>query len=285
MHIKELVENYFNKISDFYSTKVQDKINIFSESIPTGLYDFDAITGGLRKDQFIIIGSRPSMGKTSLLTNIVTNVALKEKKTILFFSLHLNKKDLTIKVLSSVSEINSRVLINSLIDKYEFSKVIKAMSELSSADMYIEDNPRINLETIIEKIKEVQSKTYGTLIVAIDDLQMLAKSTEQIEICRQLKILSRELGVSIILTSQLNPWSERRGDNKPRINDLAVNQSDIANFADIVLLLYREEYYNPNSDKRKLAELIIAKNNMGETGTIELYFDQAITTFASLEKA
>lgn len=288
VHIKELVSDSFETLSQGYREDSSKLLNLNTGNL-TGISDLDALTGGLNPSDLIILAARPAMGKTSFCLNIAVNVAMKEKLPVAIFSLEMSKEQITQRILSSVSEINGKLLKNGLVSREEFEKVTKAVGALYDSPLFIDDTSSLTPMEMRAKIRRLKAEHKKLGAVIVDYLQLMDlegaenRVNEIAKITRSLKRLAREMDVPVIALSQLSRSVEQRQNKRPQLSDLRESGS-IEQDADIVMFIYRDEYYNPQSDKKKTAELIIAKHRNGEVGTIELYFDAALTKFANLLK-
>ena len=268
--------------------------------LPTALDALDNKTGGLNNSDLIIIAGRPAMGKTALATNMAYNVAeymmhakdLDEKsKGVAFFSLEMSADQLATRILSTVTQTNGHKMRTGELDNAEFTRIAAAVRELEKLPLYIDDTPGLNINTIRTRARRLK-RNKGLGLIVIDYIQLImgtgSKKTEGnrvqelSEISRGLKILAKELNVPVIALSQLNRGVEQRDDKRPVMSDLRESGS-IEQDADIVMFLYRDDYYNEDSEKRNIAECIVAKNRHGETGKVELRWMPEYTTFATLE--
>lgn len=258
--------------------------------IPTGFIDIDKKLAGLNRSDLIIIAARPAMGKTTLALNIAHNIAIDENLPVLFFSLEMSKEQLVDKMLSTESGVdNSKLRTGNLTDE-DFENLSHAWGALGEANMYIDDTPGITVTEMRAKARRLSYKQKPGLIV-VDYLQLMSgtgrdsgnRVQEVSEISRGLKILARELDVPVIALSQLSRSVESRHPQIPQLSDLRESGS-IEQDADIVSFLYREEYYNPETDKKHITDLIIAKFRNGPTGKVELYFKPDNQKFMNLDR-
>ena len=270
--INEILTNTVSKIETMYLNSSH------IVGIPTGFHDLDHMISGLQKSNLIIIAGRPSMGKTTLAMNIVENIILQQKKTVLFFSMEMPSESLTMRILSSISKINQNDIRTGQIKKNDWPKLSSAIETLSDKKLLIDDTGEINILEIRSKAKKIL-REYGDLeLIVIDYLQLMHMSnasdnrtTEVSLISRSLKILSRELDIPIIVLSQLNRNLEQRNNKRPFISDLRESGS-IEQDADLILFIYRDEVYNKDTNDKGISEIIIGKQRNGEIGTIKLTF-------------
>lgn len=257
----------------------------------TGYRDLDNKTAGLQKSDLIILAARPAMGKTTLVTNLAYNVATINRKTVLFFSLEMSKEQLVDRMLADVAGVDSWNIRTGNLGDEDFSKISEAMGELAEAPIYIDDTPGM---TVMEmRTKARRAAHDGDLgLVIIDYLQLMQGSSgrsegnrvqEVSEISRGLKLIARELNVPVIALSQLSRSVESRVPQIPQLADLRESGS-IEQDADIVMFIYREDYYNPDTERQRITDLIIAKHRNGPTGKVELYFHPERLRFMSLDK-
>ena len=258
--------------------------------IKTGWRDLDNITAGLQRSDLIILAARPAMGKTTLVTNLAYNVASKEKKSVLFFSLEMSKEQLVDRMLADASGVNAWNIRTGNLSDDDFEKLSHAMGEMAEAPIYIDDTPGMTvLEMRTKARREAHNHPLGLII--IDYLQLMQGSgrsdgnrvQEVSEISRGLKLIARELDVPVIALSQLSRSVESRSPQIPQLSDLRESGS-IEQDADIVAFIYREAYYNPETDRQNITDLIIAKHRNGPVGTVELYFHPERLRFMSLDK-
>jgi replicative DNA helicase len=251
----------------------------------TGFYDLNSFTSGLQKSDLIILAARPSMGKTALALNIAENVALLNRAPVAIFSLEMGKEQLVQRLLCSRAEIDSsRVRTGQLRDD-DWAKLGSAMGELGEAPIFIDDSAGVTVMELRGKCRRLKAQHGDLGLVIIDYLQLIEgrsnndnRVNQMGEISRGLKLLARELNVPIIALSQLSRAVESRQDKRPMLSDLR-DSGAIEQDADIVLMIYRDEYYNPKTEKAGIADLIIAKQRSGPVGSLELVFQSNITKF------
>ena len=281
IHVKDLVVSGYEQIEARYNNRNE------LSGVPTGFYDLDNQTSGLNKSDLIILAARPAMGKTSFVLNIALNVALKKKIPVAIFSLEMSKEQLVQRLLCSQAEIDASRLRSGHMQSEDWAALTKAMGELADAPIFIDDTAAVNVMDIRAKCRRL-SMEYGALgLVAIDYLQLMEGSSkgridrvqEISAISRGLKQLARELNAPIIALSQLSRAVEARQSKKPMLSDLRESGS-IEQDADIVMFIYRDDYYNPeNLEAKGKAEIIIAKQRNGPIGSINLLFQSNITKF------
>lgn len=258
--------------------------------IPTGWRDLDNMTAGLQQSDLIILAARPAMGKTTLVTNLAYNVATKAKKSVLFFSLEMSKEQLVDRMLADASGVDAWNIRTGNLSDDDFEKLSHAMGEMAEAPIFIDDTPGVTvLEMRTKARREAHNNPLGLII--IDYLQLMQGSgrsdgnrvQEVSEISRGLKLIARELNVPVIALSQLSRSVETRSPQIPQLSDLRESGS-IEQDADIVAFIYREAYYNPETDRQNITDLIIAKHRNGPVGKVELYFHPERLRFMSLDK-
>ena len=276
---------------------VLDRLSEMSESenhlpgLSTGLSAVDHKITGLNKSDLILLAARPGMGKTSFALNIALNVAKSTKKTVAVFSLEMSREQLATRLLSSEACVENNRLKTGALRETDWEKIAGAASILNTVDIRIDDNPMLSVADMNAKCRRLDNLG----LVVIDYLQLMSsaggsmkhsgESRQQAvsDISRMLKIMAKELQVPVLCLSQLSRANEKRDDKRPMLSDLRESGA-IEQDADIVLFIFREDYYSPDSDKRNIAELIVAKNRHGETGKVELKWMPEFTTFDTLEK-
>ncbi|HMS93363.1 MAG TPA: replicative DNA helicase [Candidatus Saccharibacteria bacterium] len=258
--------------------------------VRTGYRDLDNMTAGLQRSDLIILAARPAMGKTTLVTNLAYNVATIAKQSVLFFSLEMSKEQLVDRMLADASGVDSWNIRTGNLSDDDFSKLSEAMGEMAEAPIYIDDTPGLSvLEMRTKARRQAHEAPLGLIIV--DYLQLMQASgrsdgnrvQEVSEISRGLKLIARELNVPVIALSQLSRSVESRSPQIPQLADLRESGS-IEQDADIVMFIYREAYYNPETERENITDLIIAKHRNGPTGKVELYFHPERLRFMSLDK-
>lgn len=256
----------------------------------TGYPDLDRKTAGFHKSDLLILAARPAMGKTALALNFARNVASINKKAVLIFSLEMGKAQLVNRMLADASGVSSFKLDTGGFDDEDFAKISEAMAALSEEQIYIDDKPSLTVMELRTKARRIAHEHDLGLII-VDYLQLMSGSSKRSadnrvqeisEISRGLKMVARELDVPVIALSQLSRSVESRDPKIPLLSDLRESGS-IEQDADIVMFLYREDYYNPETDRQNITDLILAKHRRGATGDIELYFDKERVRFMSLD--
>ncbi len=282
------------------SSVVQDVFDTLSEAaasgskipgISTGLPDLDRVTLGLNKSELILIAARPGMGKTSIALNLALHAAMNLKKTVAIFSLEMSREQLVTRLLSRASLVPSQNLLTGQLSEEQWREISDAAQALSATDIRIDDNPSLTVSEMNAQCRRVPNLD----LVVIDYLQLMQSAgsghswsnesrTQAVsDISRMLKIMAKELNVPVICLSQLSRANESRQDKRPMLSDLRESGA-IEQDADVVIGLYRDGYYNKESENPNLAEAIILKNRKGQTGTVELLWLPEYTTFSSLEK-
>ncbi len=258
--------------------------------VRTGYRDLDNMTAGLQRSDLIILAARPAMGKTTLVTNLAYNVATVAKQPVLFFSLEMSKEQLVDRMLADASGVDAWNIRTGNLSDDDFSKLSEAMGELAEAPIFIDDTPGLSVLEMRTKARRAMHEQPLGLVI-IDYLQLMQGSgrdggnrvQEVSEISRGLKLIARELNVPVIALSQLSRSVETRSPQIPQLSDLRESGS-IEQDADIVMFIYREAYYNPETERENLTDLIIAKHRNGPTGKIELYFHPERLRFMSLDR-
>lgn len=309
--IQELIEEAETRLFEVSQRHVKQDINsiesILGESfdrldelhkdkgtlrgIPTGFKDLDNILAGLQRSDLIIIAARPSMGKTAMSLGLAHSIALKAQEPVLIFSLEMSKEQLVDRMLATESGVDAWALRTGNLTDADFEKIGHAMGALSEAQIYIDDTPGITVSDLRTKARrEAHIRPLGLIIV--DYLQLMSGGSrfsgqsnrvqEISEISRGLKGIARELNVPLIALSQLSRSVESRTPQIPQLQDLRESGS-IEQDADVVAFLYREDYYNPESERKNIMDVFVRKHRNGPTGTIELYFDREKQRFRSVD--
>jgi len=258
--------------------------------VKTGYKDLDNMTAGLQKSDLIVLAARPAMGKTTLVTNLAYNVATIAKQPVLFFSLEMSKEQLVDRMLADASGVDAWNIRTGNLSDDDFAKLSEAMGEMAEAPIYIDDTPGMTVLEMRTKARRAQHEHPLGLII-IDYLQLMQASgrgdgnrvQEVSEISRGLKLIARELNVPVVALSQLSRSVESRSPQIPQLADLRESGS-IEQDADIVMFIYRESYYNPETERENITDLIIAKHRNGPTGKVELYFHPERLRFMSLDR-
>lgn len=264
--------------------------------IPTGWYELDKMTSGFHENQLIILAARPAMGKTAFALNLATNVAIKAKKTVAIFSLEMGAEQLANRIISSLGQIEGTKLASGNLLNNDWKRITEARSQLSGAKIYISDDVGVTVGDIKSKCRRLATSEEGLDLVIIDHLQLLTmggnygnnRQAEITDISRNLKKMAMELNIPVVALAQLSRGVESREDKRPKMSDLRESGS-IEQDADIVALLYRDDYYQTPKDSMEaadpsLSELIIGKHRNGPTGKIDLLFRKNTSTFLNFIK-
>jgi replicative DNA helicase len=259
--------------------------------IGTGFGDLDRLTGGFRPGQFIIIAARPAMGKTSLALNIATHAAVNLKKKVAVFTMEMAADEVIMRMFSSASEVNMDSMLKGYgMNEEKLVRIMQASEVLSTKHIYIDESGTNTPLDIRAKTRRLAAEVSGLDLIVIDYLQLMGLSKERdnrqqeiSEISRAMKVLAKDMKIPVIALSQLNRMLENREDKRPRLADLRESGA-IEQDADLVMFIYRDEYYNPEkTEKPGIAEIIIGKNRHGSTGSVDLGFDKEYTLFRSLD--
>lgn len=279
--ISDTLINTFNQIEELHSKTALP-------GITTGFYDLDAMTSGFSRSDLIILAGRPSMGKTALGLRIAHNIAKEHKLPVAIFSLEMSQEQLAQRLLASEAEIEGNRLRSGRISQTEMEPLSQAMAELSELPIYIDDSANLTVMQMRSQVRRLQSQQGQKIgLVLLDYLQLMEGSgsenrvQELSRITRSLKGLAREIDAPVIALSQLSRGVEARTNKRPMMSDLRESGS-IEQDADLVIMLYRDEYYNPDSVDHGTAEVIIAKHRNGPVGTIKLLFKPEFTKFLNL---
>ena len=282
--IKDILVDSFTELEELYNKKQH------ITGVPTGFADLDYRTAGLHNSELILVAARPAMGKSAFALNIAVNAALRANTPVAIFNLEMSKEQLVNRILCSEAMVDSNKIRTGKLEDKDWNKLAEAIGPLSETGIYIDDTPGISIMEIRAKCRKLKlEKNIG--LVVIDYLQLIqgsnkrngSREQEISEISRSLKILAKELNVPVIALSQLSRAVEQRPDHRPMLSDLRESGA-IEQDADIVMFLYRDDYYNEDSEKKNVAEVIIAKNRSGSTGTVDLGWLGSYTKFVNLEK-
>ncbi|NJO64559.1 MAG: replicative DNA helicase [Richelia sp. RM2_1_2] len=270
--------------------RIEEKsTGISPRGVNTGFYDLDMVTGGFKPGKLITIAGRPAMGKSSFLGNLAFNISLNEHLPTVIFSLEMDKEEWGDRFLSTDMPIESSYLQNGFVSKNQWDMIAQSISRLSELPIYIDDSPMLTINSIRTKVKRLVAENNRIGMIGIDYLQLMEGTDGdsfnlafQIgKITRGLKQLARECNTTVVILSQLNRGVEGRNNKRPLMSDLR-ESGRIEEDSDLVLLLYRDEYYHHDTVDRGIAELIVAKNRGGSTGIIKLLFDAQFTCFKNL---
>lgn len=285
--IKPILEEAFDRIDELHKNKGKLR------GIPTGFADLDNVLAGLQNSNLIILGARPSVGKSSLGLDLVKHASIKEKIPVGIFSLEMSKEEIIDRLICSQAEVDLWKLrtgrLSSIGENDDFSRIGHAMGVLSEAPIFIDDTPGINVMEMRTMARRLQSER-GLGLIIVDYLQLMEgrgktdnRVQEVSEISRSLKGLARELNVPVVALSQLSRGIESRTDQRPKLSDLRESGS-IEQDADVVLFIYREDKVRQNPETKNIAEIIIAKHRNGPVGSVKLYFNEQITSFKNLDR-
>ena len=282
--IKDILVDSFTELEKLYNQKQH------ITGTPTGFADLDFITAGLHPSDLVIVAARPAMGKSAFALNIATNAAVRANVPVAIFSLEMSKEQMTNRILCSEAMVDSNKVRTGKIEDDDWTKLAEASGALSTSQIFIDDTPGISAMEIRAKCRKL-SLEKGLGLVVIDYIQLVqgsnkkngSREQEISEISRSLKILAKEIGAPVIALSQLSRSVEQRPDHRPMLSDLRESGA-IEQDADIVMFLYRDDYYNEDSEKKNIAEVILAKHRAGSTGTVELAWLGSYTKFANLDK-
>jgi len=278
--IAETLVDTFNDIENLHQSDDLPGIN-------SGFYDLDAMTGGFQRSDLIVVAGRPSMGKTALALNIARNVAGTQQLPVAIFSLEMSKEQLTQRLLASEAQIDSNRLRSGRIAQQDLGSLSSAIAQLSEVPIYIDDTANASVMQMRSLARRLQAEQGELGLILVDYLQLMEGSgsdnrvQELARITRGLKTLARELKVPVVALSQLSRGVEQRTNKRPMLADLRESGS-IEQDADLVIMLYRDSYYNPDSPDRDVAEAIITKHRNGPTGTVKLLFSPELTQFRNL---
>ncbi|WP_313892719.1 replicative DNA helicase [Psychrobacillus sp.] len=283
-HIKDVLVETYDNIEKLHTRKGD------VTGVPTGFRDLDRITAGFQRNDLIIVAARPSVGKTAFALNVAQNVATKTDENVAIFSLEMGAEQLVMRMLCAEGNIDAQVLRTGSLEGEDWRKLTMAMGSLSNAGIFIDDTPGIRVNEIRSKCRRLQQE-HGLGMIMIDYLQLIQGSSsggqanrqqEVSEISRSLKGLARELKVPVIALSQLSRGVEQRQDKRPMMSDLRESGS-IEQDADIVSFLYREDYYDKETENQNMIEIIIAKQRNGPTGTVTLAFVKEFNKFVNID--
>lgn len=282
--LKDILAESFDRIDELHKHKGKLR------GVATGFAELDNILAGLQKSDMVVIAARPSMGKTSLALNIAAHAAIRENVPVGIFSLEMSKEQLVDRLICSEAGIDSWKLRTGKLSEDDFPKIGYAMGVLSEAPLFIDDSALLNVMEIRTKARRLQAE-HGLGMVVVDYLQLMAGSAtrednrvqEITEISRSLKALARELAIPVVAVSQLSRAVEMRPDHRPQLADLRESGS-IEQDADVVIFLFREDYYDKDTDRKNIADIMIKKHRNGPTGELQLYFVPDQLAFKNLER-
>lgn len=283
--IRQVALNVLEKIET--ASKTQGTVT----GVPTGFIDLDYKTSGMQPSDFVLIAARPSMGKTAFVLNLVDHVAVKKGLPCMIFSLEMSKEQLVNRMLAMESNVDSQKLRTGSLTDADWDAVVEGIGTIGNSKMIIDDTPGISITELRSKCRKMKLE-YGLSMVIIDYLQLMSGSggknsdnrqQEISEISRSLKALAREMNAPVIALSQLSRACETRTDHRPMLSDLRESGA-IEQDADVVMFLYRDDYYNKDTDMPNIAEVIIAKQRNGPIGTVQLLWQPEFTKFVNLAK-
>ena len=282
--IKDVLVDSFTQLEELYNRKQH------ITGVPSGFIELDYKTAGFHGSDLVLIAARPAMGKSAFALNIATNAAVRSNVPVVLFSLEMSKDQMVNRILCSEAMVDSNKVRTGKLEEDDWTKLAGSIGPLSDAEIYIDDTPGISVTEIRAKCRKLKlEKNIG--MVVIDYLQLVqgtnkrngSREQEISEISRSLKILAKELNIPVIALSQLSRAVEQRPDHRPMLSDLRESGA-IEQDADIVMFLYRDDYYNKDSEKKDIAEVIIAKHRGGSLGTVELLWLGSYTKFVNLER-
>lgn len=282
-HINEIIVTSIDKIEQAHVN--QGSIT----GVPTGFTDLDYKTAGMQPSDLILVAARPSMGKTAFSLNVIQSAAIKNKKKVAVFSLEMSKDQLVNRMLCAEAMVDAQKVRTGNLDPQDWDRIARAIPSITAADIFIDDTPGISVMEMKAKCRRLKMDK-GLDLIMIDYLQLMSGSAkgdsrqqEISEISRSLKALAREMSSPVIALSQLSRACETRADHRPMLSDLRESGA-IEQDADVVMFLYRDEYYHPDSEKKNIGEIIIAKQRNGPTGTVELVWLGQYTKFANMDR-
>jgi len=282
-HVKDVLVETFDNIEQLVNREGD------ITGIATGFTDLDRMTAGFQRNDLIIVAARPSVGKTAFALNVAQSIAVKERENVAIFSLEMGAEQLVMRMLCAEGNIDAQVLRTGQLQDADWEKLMMAMGSLSNAGIFIDDTPGVRINEIRAKCRRLKQE-HGLGMILIDYLQLIQGSgrpgenrqQEVSEISRSLKGLARELQVPVIALSQLSRGVEQRQDKRPMMSDLRESGS-IEQDADIVAFLYRDDYYDKESESKNMIEIIIAKQRNGPTGTVTLAFRKEYNKFLNVD--
>jgi replicative DNA helicase len=282
--IDKLVVSLIDRVQELHDNGAEEVTGV-----RTGFYDLDKMTAGLQKGDLIVLAARPSMGKTAFALNIAENVAVNEGLPVLVFSMEMGASQLALRLVGSLGRINQQNLRTGRLDKEEWERLPEAVEKLQQVQMFIDETPGLNSAELRARARRM-ARQFGTLgLIVIDYLQLMSGSSSSEEnratvigeISRGLKALAKELQCPVIALSQLNRSVETRTDKRPMMSDLRESGA-IEQDADVIMFIYRDEYYNKDSKEPGVAEIVIGKQRNGPVGTVKLTFLRPLTRFDNL---
>ena len=279
--MSDILERGFEQIETLFNNKGE------VTGVGSGFKDLDDLTSGFQKGDMILIAARPSMGKTTFALNIAEHAALREGKSVVIFSLEMSKEQLAYKLLCSEANVDMLKLRTGNLEDKDWENIARASGPLSSAKIYIDDTAGVSIMEMRSKCRRLKIE-YGIDLILIDYLQLMSGSGEESrqqevsEISRNIKAIAKEMQCPVIALSQLSRAPEQRADHRPMLSDLRESGS-IEQDADLVMFLYRDEYYNKETEEKNVAECIIAKQRNGPVGNVKLAWIGQFSKFGNLE--
>jgi replicative DNA helicase len=286
VHVRDILESRYEDFAELHEAEDKDAMR----GVPSGYKALDNILSGMKPSDLIILAARPAMGKTSFALSIALNAALKFKKTVGIFSLEMSKEQLVDRMFCSMLMVDSWKLHKGRLDDADFARIGGVMDDLSKANIFIDDSLGGSLTELRSKVRRLKMEN-GLDMIVIDYLQLMTSGTysgnrvqEISDISRALKALGREMHVPVLALSQLSRAVESRPDKQPQLSDLRESGA-IEQDADVVMMLYREDYYDPDTDRQGITDVLIRKHRNGPIGKVELMFKKEQMRFFDIEKA
>ncbi|MDD5438804.1 MAG: replicative DNA helicase [Candidatus Omnitrophica bacterium] len=281
--LKDIIKDSIETIDNLYQRKEH------VTGLGSGFHEFDIMTAGLQPSDLIVVAGRPSMGKSALVTCMAEHIGVVEKKPVAFFSLEMSKEQLVQRLLCSHARVDFHKVRTGFLSQSDWPRLVSAAGKLSDSPIFIDDSPGISVLELRAKARRLKSK-HDIQLIVLDYLQLMQgpqgienRQQEISEISRAIKALARELNIPVIAVSQLSRAVEQRSDKRPQLSDLRESGA-IEQDADLVILLLREEYYNQTDENKGIAEIIIAKQRNGPTGSVKLAFINEFTRFENLAR-
>jgi replicative DNA helicase len=283
--IKDLLDASLTRLEELYERGTE------ITGTPTGFIDLDSITSGLQSGALVVVGARPAMGKTSFALGMATNAAMQADMPVLVFSLEMSKVELSQRLLCSEARVDSSRVRNGNLTEKDWTAIANAIGRLAEAPIWIDDNPNVTVMEMRSKARRLRSELGRPLgMIVVDYIQLMtgrsaaeSRQVEVSEISRGLKLLARELDCPVVACAQLNRGLEQRADKRPMLSDLRESGA-LEQDADVVMFIYRDEMYNPETTNQGEAEILIAKHRSGPTGVVRLAFLGHYTKFANMAK-